>query len=78
MTAWPARYLTLPILGLALAACEDDPLLPPSERDSDDGGSYAALTFDLEEPESGELHAEDHGGVDAGGFCLRNENPELF
>ncbi|MDZ7779906.1 MAG: hypothetical protein U5R14_08230 [Gemmatimonadota bacterium] len=44
-----ARHLIL--IGMAafvLPGCEDDPILPPQEREPEDEGSYGVMMFDLE------------------------------
>lgn len=71
------RVLALVILGLAglgLQACEDDPVLPPTGSEPDDGGSYGQMRFDV-------VPAADPVSPDSSGTTRespREVNPRLF
>lgn len=57
------------LAGVVFAACEDDPIIGPTDEDDSGGGSYGMLHFDRS--------PADEGGSVPGGV-LRRENPNVF
>lgn len=70
----PCLFL-LGMAALVLPGCEDDPILPPNEREPDDGGSYGVMMFDLEVPGTGSVPADSSQAAED---RSRHQNPRLF